>query len=540
VLQYGLEKFSPRRLSPGEQASALAVVLCEEFGTPFTFYDAASGQPLAPPPGERGLPGWEPAAVHALATAGQASVQPLPGGGYQIALPLYQFGQVTLFATTVLAAVAPAKAAQEREQARLQKWVQSVCARQLLNDQLSSQRQAEQEANEQVKSAWKVTLTLDRLIRSLRIHRQSSKNVQRVLQAAFELLDTESLVWVPQSAESPVIALGQGCLAPADCRQLIGALTPELERFGDEPFFCHQVPSTPWGKRYPRLRTLMAFAVPEQNPLGWVVAVNKKHSVHVTAEPHFRRGDAAVLTPFLALLNLQLRTSDRYKDLQDLLVGLTRSLTTALDAKDSYTFGHSERVARIAVELAREMGLKPDELSDVYLAGLLHDVGKIGVRDSILGKRGLLTPEEFEHVKRHVTIGYSILADLRQIRNLLPGVLYHHERYDGTGYPDGLAGQSIPLLARILAVADGYDAMSTARPFRAAIPCGRVEEILTQGSGKQWDSQVVDAFFRCRHRIYAVRQRGVGESLRQALDGALTRDDVSILGECSAAPASVF
>ena len=219
----------------------------------------------------------------------------------------------------------------------------------------------------------------------------------------------------------------------------------------------------------------------------------------------------------------------RYQDLKELLVGLTRSLTSALDAKDSYTFGHSERMARIAVELGRELGLSDDELSDIYLAGLLHDVGKIGVRNAVLSKPGPLTPEEFEHIKQHVTIGYKILADLRPIRNLLPGVLYHHERYDGKGYPDGLAGDNIPLLARILSVADGYDAMSTARPYRDPMPYRKVEQILAEGAAMQWDKQVIDAFMRCRQKIHVIRQQGVGESLCHAIDGALRTDDSSFL-----------
>src|SRR5262249_51571272 len=155
----------------------------------------------------------------------------------------------------------------------------------------------------------------------------------------------------------------------------------------------------------------------------------------------------------------------------------------AIDAKDSYTYGHSERVARIAVELGRELGLRDDELSDIYLTGLLHDIGKIGIRDSVLCKRDKLTDEEFEHIKEHVKIGYRILADLRAIAHLLPGVLYHHERIDGGGYPEGLAGNAIPFLARILAVADSYDAMSTSRPYRAAMPPARVEAIIREGAG---------------------------------------------------------
>src|SRR5262249_46511397 len=152
-------------------------------------------------------------------------------------------------------------------------------------------------------------------------------------------------------------------------------------------------------------------------------------------------------------------------------------------AKDPYTYGHSERVARIGVELGRELGLGEDDLGDIYLAGLLHDVGKIGIRDDVLNKPDALTEEEQLHIQEHVTIGYSILAELGQIRNLLAGVLYHHERCDGRGYPDGLAGDHIPLLARILAVADGFDAMCHPRPYREAIPYRQVEEILIAGAG---------------------------------------------------------
>jgi HD-GYP domain-containing protein (c-di-GMP phosphodiesterase class II) len=259
----------------------------------------------------------------------------------------------------------------------------------------------------------------------------------------------------------------------------------------------------------------MAFALADQGPGGWFIALNKSDGTP------FQLTDAAILLPFLALLDLSRRGSHRYQDLKELLVGLARSLTTALDAKDAYTFGHSERVARIAVEIGRELGLDPEELGDLYLAGLLHDVGKIGIRDTVLQKMEALLPEEQQHIQEHVIIGYSILADLRQIRNLLPGVLYHHERYDGQGYPDGLSGEDIPQLARILAVADAYDAMSHPRPYRDAMPSHQVEEILIGGAGTQWDKRVVDGFSRCRQQVHAIRQRGVGDSLRLAIDGAL-------------------
>ena len=215
-------------------------------------------------------------------------------------------------------------------------------------------------------------------------------------------------------------------------------------------------------------------------------------------------------------------------------MGLTRALTSAIDAKDPYTYGHSERVARIAVELAREMGLADDEIGDVYLAGLMHDIGKIGVRDEILGKKEKLTAQEMEHIQQHPTIGYRILADLRCIAYILGGVLHHHERFDGRGYPAGLKGEGIPFLARIIAVADSFDAMNTNRPYRTALSRGRILEILSEGAGTQWDKKVVETLLRCQEKLYAVRQRGVGESLRQALDDALRHNpelsDKTVIG----------
>src|SRR4029079_19175916 len=129
----------------------------------------------------------------------------------------------------------------------------------------------------------------------------------------------------------------------------------------------------------------------------------------------FRRADAALVLPFASLIGLHIRASRRYLHIKDLLVGLTRSLTAAIDAKDAYTYGHSERVARAAVELGRELGLQESEQSDIYLAGLLHDIGKIGIRDDVLTKRGPLTDDEYKHIQQHPVIGHRILADLHAI-----------------------------------------------------------------------------------------------------------------------------
>ena len=522
-----------KRYTPAEQARALAVVLQEEFGVPLAFYETATGtlvwfedlEGLRETTAE-----LRPEEVLNLAKDGRAHVHAAVNGRYQFQLPLSDCGKIHLIATGAFSVLAT-EARTAQEQQRLQRWVQSVGDRLRSAEQLASLRATTEEKGDQVKQAWEVTFSLDHLLRHLRLHKDPARNQQRILQVAHELLPVQSLLWVPAEPEAAVIIHGPACLASADCRQLAHQLARSVDGKPNGPVVFNRLQEQSWAAGFSQIVNVLALPVTDQSASGWIIALNKHPGPRGAAQPgqfeDFRRSDAAVLTPFAGLMELHERGSRRYQDLKDLLVGLTRSLTSALDTKDSYTYGHSERVARIALELGREMKLNEDVLGDIYLAGLLHDVGKIGIRDSVLGKTEPLTPEEFEHIKQHVTMGFAILADLGQIQNLLPGVLYHHERYDGTGYPDGLVGEEIPLLARILAVADAYDAMSTTRPYRQAMPCRRVEEILQEGSGRQWDKNIVDAFLKCRHKIHAIRQRGVGESLRHALEGALRKDEVS-------------
>jgi len=210
-----------------------------------------------------------------------------------------------------------------------------------------------------------------------------------------------------------------------------------------------------------------------------------------------------------------------YERLRESLFGLVRCLTAAIDAKDPYTWGHSERVARIAVRLGKEMGLPAVMLSDLYLAGLLHDVGKIGVRDDVLQKPGRLTDEEFAHIQTHTVIGDRLVSSIKALHHLRPGVRHHHERWDGKGYPDRLAGEAIPLLARVLAVADSCDAMMAARPYRPALSPQEIDLVMRHGAGAQWDADVVAAFLACRAELYHICERGVGDSVADAVERAL-------------------
>ena len=172
----------------------------------------------------------------------------------------------------------------------------------------------------------------------------------------------------------------------------------------------------------------------------------------------------------------------------------------------------------MAVRLGQQMDLPAAVQSDLYLAGLLHDVGKIGIRDDVLQKPGRLTPEEIAHIQEHPVIGDRLVGHVKPLRHLRPGVRNHHERWDGRGYPDGLAGEDIPLLARILAVADSCDAMMHTRPYRTALPADRLESILREGAGTQWDPHVVAAFQVCRQDLYSICQRGLGDSVFAAVE----------------------
>ncbi|MFO0930714.1 MAG: HD-GYP domain-containing protein [Gemmataceae bacterium] len=521
-----------QHLERWQQARAAGLILRTEFDTPFTFFDPVTGAIVATEDGAPDDAAVPPVTIIGLVASGAARVVRSGRRAYRLLLVLYLGGEPTLVGAAEVPALASDEPQASCERTRLEKWLQAVSDRLRLADAEPLRRRPRpvearavrgEEPSGGAIAPWEALLALDGLIRRLRIHKDPEKNQRRILETAAAQVGMQGIVWVPRSPDATILCHGDVGLAPCDCRQLAAHLARSPEMQTGTPLLCNQVQQTSWGGRFPSVATVLAFQIHDPHAAGWVIALNKRaaDAAYPGGTAAFRKSDAALLTPFVALLELYARGSNRYQELKDLLVGLTRSLTAALDAKDPYTYGHSERVARIAVELGREMGLGEDELGDIYLAGLLHDVGKIGIRDAVLCKEGPLTPEEFEHVKQHVNIGYTILSELRQIRNLLPGVLHHHERYDGSGYPDGLEGDSIPLMARILAVADAYDAMSTTRPYRDALACRRVEEVLSGGAGSQWDRRVVEAFMKIRQRVHAIRQRGVGESLRLAIDGAL-------------------
>jgi HD-GYP domain-containing protein (c-di-GMP phosphodiesterase class II) len=355
-------------------------------------------------------------------------------------------------------------------------------------------------------------LFISRLIRRLRISDHPERFQSRAVKALRSTLGVAAVAWVPSQPGEPAIVSGE--VEGLKARDYHALVPPSQTAPVHIDNHARNAPGT-------ALRRLAAVSADAQGTIGWLLVANP-----IDDHP-FAVSEIESLQPVASLISTQQANAGFYADLKELLFGIIRALTAAIDAKDPYTSGHSERVARIAVRLAEELGMPPHQRGDLYLMGLLHDVGKIGIDDQVLKKTGPLTPDEYRVIQSHVEIGVHILKDLKKLRHLLPGVRHHHESLDGTGYPDRLAGDAIPWEARILAVADSFDAMSSTRPYRRRLTPSQIDEIFHTGAGAQWDPRVVDALFVCRPDVEHIRQKGLGESLQVVVGETLNRSDAA-------------
>lgn len=207
---------------------------------------------------------------------------------------------------------------------------------------------------------------------------------------------------------------------------------------------------------------------------------------------------------------LEKEINEKTEQLKKICFSMLSSLSQAMEKKDIGTYGHSQRVSQYSMMVASSLMLDRKVRDDLLAAAMLHDVGKIGISDGILGKPGPLTEHEIKIVRDHPSKGVEILKPIKQFESILPAILHHHENYDGSGYPHGLAGENIPLLARIIAVADSYDAILSVRPYRAASSHDWALKELRQCAGKQFDPVIVDAFDKSdSERIRSVAQEDV-------------------------------
>jgi len=248
-----------------------------------------------------------------------------------------------------------------------------------------------------------------------------------------------------------------------------------------------------------------------QRLYGAIAAVNKREGAE------FYSTDVKLVASVSGTIAVFVENAYLYDDLQELMLGTIRAMVSSIDAKDPYTCGHSERVALISKRIAGQMGLAREAVDRIYLAGLLHDIGKIGVPERILLKNGRLEPEEFDLMKTHTTIGARILGGVRELESVIPGVLHHHERLDGRGYPHGLDVKTVPLEGRIIGLADAVDAMTSNRVYRSALPAEEVEKEIRRCTGTQFDARCVDALLEIGLGRLLKEVSGRGRELRLEL-----------------------
>jgi HD-GYP domain-containing protein (c-di-GMP phosphodiesterase class II) len=226
--------------------------------------------------------------------------------------------------------------------------------------------------------------------------------------------------------------------------------------------------------------------------MGFMVAINR------IGKQDFDSTDAKLFNSVAGGCAVFIENGRLFKDLKELFIGSLKALTSSIDAKDTYTHGHSERVAYIsrwiAERLSRRESLDEEQIHKVYLAGLLHDIGKIGIEETVLRKNGRLTEQEFDRIKKHPSIGAGILREIQQMREIVPGVLCHHERVDGKGYPNGLIGDEIPLTGKIVGLADSFDAMTSKRTYRDAMTVEEALAEIEKGLGTQFDEKIGRVF----------------------------------------------
>jgi HD-GYP domain-containing protein (c-di-GMP phosphodiesterase class II) len=327
----------------------------------------------------------------------------------------------------------------------------------------------------------------------MRINRPANDFFKQACLDVLEVMGVEGLGVALGEAhhrrQQPVL-YGQLSLPPGTVHRLAQELIPALQDRKGPLLINNLAGDKSFSWLGNSAKQLMAVPLQRQEiVLGCFFALNKTVG-------DFDSHDAKLLNSIANESAIYLENTMLFEDAHLLMMGLLHSLTSAVDAKDAYTCGHSERVALLARHLAIEAGLGDSFAERAYMTGLLHDVGKIGVPESVLQKTGRLTPEEFEQMKKHPQIGARILQDIRQISDVIPGVLHHHERYDGQGYPANLVGENIPVMGRIICLADCFDAMTSNRTYRKAMPLEVALTEIRRCSGTQFDPSLTEAFLR--------------------------------------------
>jgi putative nucleotidyltransferase with HDIG domain len=244
------------------------------------------------------------------------------------------------------------------------------------------------------------------------------------------------------------------------------------------------------GFTYPVTRLLVVPLLVEEEVIGAIVASDKLDG------NEFYSTEIKLISSIATECAVSIKKALLYDEIHDMLFSTAEAFSLAMDAKDPYTYGHSKRVSELSASIAKTFGLSAEEISRVRLAALLHDIGKIGTPEIILGKDSTLEPEEMDRMKEHPYVGSRMIENIRRMREIARWMCHHHEKYDGTGYPSGLKGDQIPLPSKIIALADYYDALTSDRPYRKALSRGEAINTMKESVGTHFDPAVFEHFMK--------------------------------------------
>ncbi len=365
----------------------------------------------------------------------------------------------------------------------------------LIQDRFSYQRETEALTHELARSFEDLNLYA-RIARQVKALKFSADRLKDILQEIFETMRVDLVFSRLFNHPEYTIHIGRPDLTDKipHPEVFIGSLIgniPLPDMSSPIPYFIVNDAATAPDYRRLHPDTYRFLAVPmchNNDLLGWLGMLSSN------MDEIFRQSELNLLSSMAEQITVVIANSELYMEMERFVINVVKSLVHAIEAKDYYTRGHSERVNRYCMAMADRLSMEKEERESLHWASMLHDVGKIGIPEIILNKPQSLDDEEYGLVKSHPQKGYDILKPIEQIAGSLPGILHHHERYDGKGYPKGLKGDKIPLIARIIAVADMFDALTSDRAYRDAIPPRQAVETMKKVSGRQLDPDLLELF----------------------------------------------
>ena len=402
---------------------------------------------------------------------------------------------------------------------------------------LAEKFQAETKAEEQIEmigtelaQTYEELVLLHRLSTNMKVTEADSNFLQMACDSLTEIVSVEGIAILLEKAMDDerhwVIAAGSGLIDMDERTAAIlhSRLTDDINN-GKEALLDSEVDSSfryDWPSRINNIIAVPLFGKDKAEShfagknktcnsiMGFMVAINR------IGKQDFDSTDIKLFNSVAGGCAVFIENGRLFKDLKELFIGSLKALTSSIDAKDTYTHGHSERVAFIsrwiAERLSEQEPLEEEQIHKVYLAGLLHDIGKIGIEEAVLRKNGKLTEQEFSRIKKHPSIGAGIIREIQQMRDIVPGVLCHHERIDGRGYPNGLVGEKIPLTGKIVGLADSFDAMTSKRTYRNAMTVEQALAEIERGLGTQFDEKLGRIFLESDvYRLWDIIRDGFGE-----------------------------